>query len=601
MVSLGEVFDGATVAALAGSRVFGRGLAYFDGGKVELAAVRDGRLQATVRGTMPYMVELWVGEGGPDWSCTCPAAEDGSFCKHAVATALSLEARNERTGSRSVEKEDRALSRGSSWGSTSAEDDDLAAFVEGLGSKRLTEIVLDQAASDWRLRELLLAEVQAARGAGPDTGVWRRRIDRAFAPGEYSRGGFITYYEAPGWAAGIDDVIDALDGLCDTGHHDAAARLAEHAHRCAEKAIEYVDDSDGWLTGFSERLSELHLRACEADPPDPAGLAARLVELELGSDLIGFDRCAATYREVLGAEGLAAFRVRLDSHRTQIDTDGDHGFGGDFKLQNALAGWALGTRDPDFLIEVYSLSRPHADDYLDIVDVLDRVGRVDEAMDWARRGLAEWGSRSYMAGGLRNFLAGRLRDRGEDGAAVELYWQAFASDPSVSAYSRLLLEDDQQDWLRRCGDHLRGALSSRQRVGDDRTSTPDAAFRWPGSPVPQTASALVSILLYEGMIDEAWQAANDYGAGSETWLTLARARERDHPLDAIAVYEQSALATVESKNAKLYQSAVDLAARIRRLADSAGEPGRFSSLLERLRAEHRPKRKLQALLDAQGW
>jgi uncharacterized Zn finger protein len=33
---------------------------------------------------VPYNVELWVDDGEPTWSCTCPAAEDGSFCKHCV-------------------------------------------------------------------------------------------------------------------------------------------------------------------------------------------------------------------------------------------------------------------------------------------------------------------------------------------------------------------------------------------------------------------------------------------------------------------------------------------------------------------------------------
>lgn len=47
--------------------------------------------------------------------------------------------------------------------------------------------------------------------------------------------------------------------------------------------------------------------------------------------------------------------------------------------------------------------------------------------------------------------------------------------------------------------------------------------------------ALVDILLFEGVVDDAWDAAGDYGCRAQTWLTLARAREESHPLDAIAV------------------------------------------------------------------
>ena len=58
---------------------------------------------------------------------------------------------------------------------------------------------------------------------------------------------------------------------------------------------------------------------------------------------------------------------------------------------------------------------------------------------------------------------------------------------------------------------------------------------------------------------------------------------------------------IDRKDAKQYQSAVDLMVRLRRLADSAGRPDRFASLLEQVRTEHKAKRKLKALLDAQGW
>ena len=43
-----------------------------------------------------------------------------------------------------------------------------------------------------------------------------------------------------------------------------------------------------------------------------------------------------------------------------------------------------------------------------------------------------------------------------------------------------------------------------------------------------------------------------------------------------------------------YRNAVDLLARIRRLADAAGTPKRFEALLTRVRAARKPKRNLMA-------
>lgn len=84
-------------------------------------------------------------------------------------------------------------------------------------------------------------------------------------------------------------------------------------------------------------------------------------------------------------------------------------------------------------------------------------------------------------------------------------------------------------------------------------------------------------------------------------MTLARARERTHTLDAIDVYEPEVLALIDRKKTSYYESAVELMDRIRRLAEAAGEAGRFTGLLDRVRTEHRAKRNLKKLLDGKGW
>ena len=404
MDSLTEAFTVPAVQDLAGPGSYQRGLAYSRDGRVSASRSTGGRLEATVRGTMPYIVELWIEEGEPRWSCTCPAAEDGSFCKHCVAVVLTLE-RDEPSDSppaglpepaerlRRVQASARATpgsqqrdpDRNPQPASAATEASLLADFVAGLPQDRLAGIVLDQATSDWRLRERLLAEARAGLGQGPDLREWRHRIDDAFAPYR----GFVDDREAGSWAAGVGDVIDAVEDLCAAGHPDAAALLAEHAHRRAEEAVAYVDDSDGWLWDISERLSEVHLRACEEGRPDPVALAGRLVGLELNSELEGFRRTAAVYADVLGDAGLAAYRGHLESHREQIDAAPDspgRGVSG-LALHGATVGWALATGDPDTLIEVHlGKGKISAVAALEIAQALEAAGRGDEALRWAERG-----------------------------------------------------------------------------------------------------------------------------------------------------------------------------------------------------------------------
>ena len=178
------------------------------------------------------------------------------------------------------------------------------------------------------------------------------------------------------------------------------------------------------------------------------GARGRLVELELTSELDGFCRSAAVYADILGEAGLAAFRARLEPHWQRTGAEADDWSDNRYVVRQAMAGWAVGIGDPDALIEAHRRDQILPGDVLEIAQALDGAGRVDEAVAWARQGIAESGSRAQEAGDLREFLARKLRERGDGQAAVQLFWQAFASAPSLSAYRRLIEEDDGQDWLR---------------------------------------------------------------------------------------------------------------------------------------------------------
>ena len=577
-MSLEEVFSRSAVMALAGPAVYGRGIGYFREGRVAPEAGSDAELRATVRGSVPYTVEVWDTDGQPGWSCTCPYAEDGSLCKHAVAVTLLLD----------DAERDALVADPPGAVSVPVEDGDvlLVDHVDGLDRQRLVELVLEAADTDWRLRERLLAAAVAARGEGPELATWRRRIDAVFAPYD----DFVPYREAAGWAGEVGEVIDALAELCAAGHPDAVAVLAEHAHRRADAAIGYVDDSDGWLTDISERLAQLHLRACDEGDPDPVELAGRLAQLELTSELDGFRRAAATYAEVLGSDGLAAYRRLLDPQWEQVRSQTVGWSSQRYTLREAMAGVALAAGDADALIEVYRDELRTPDAYLEIAKVLVTAGRDDEAARWARDGLEALADRSWQTPPLREFLAGLLRDRGDRSAARELFWEAFDQAPSLSAYRRLLDEagEDAAEVRTRALDMLAQRVEQQPADETGRAGT-------------GLSGVLVEILAYEGETEHAWQVATNHGCGREMWLTLARAREDTAPLDAIGVYEREVFAQIEVKKNHTYRQAVELLGRIRRLAAQAGQPERFASILARVRGEHGRKRNLIKLIDQKGW
>lgn len=555
-----DAFTAATIRRLAGPGPYERGVGYLADHRVETPMVLDGRARALVRGTMPYVVELWTVDGQPRWECSCPAAEDGSFCKHCVAVALAL-----RPGADTPEAPSRAPAD--------------AATARGQATRRTA------------------ARRRADGGGDIKLSVWMRRIERAFAP----YGDFVSYREAEGWADGIHVMIENLEGLCDLGHPDAVAGLAEHAFRWADESINYVDDSDGHLGSVIERLSELHLRACREGTVGPVELAGRLVKLELKSELDGFHRAAASYAGILGEAGLAEYRRLLEPRwkRVKPTTEWD---GANFAVRQAMIGWALATGDPDALIDVHSRGALMPSDILEIATALNAAGRIDEAISWSQRGINDSRSRPRAADDLREFLAHLLTEQGEGNGAAKLFWEAFVADPTLDRYRRLLESDPSQDWLGRCERELRDNLDRSHGGGAGVSSVKPARSSTSAQhPVPQAATALVEILLYEGLIDEAWDTAAVFGCTTPLRLTLARFREQTHPLDAISVYEPQVLTIIGLKRPDRYRGAVDLMERIGRLADAAGEPERFTSLLQRVRTEHKPKRRLMAEMDERGW
>lgn len=568
------------VLELSGPRSFARGVAYHHDGRVELGAVSADRVDAVVRGALPYEVHLWVAEGELGWSCSCPVGDDRKFCKHCVAVALCLG----NPGTDGPKQPRRAQK-------ANRDEVDLRSYLQTLGDDALVELVLGQAADDWRLRERLTALAAAAAGSGIDEVTWRRRVDAVFAP----YGDFVPYGEAAGWAADVDDVLSALEEQLDAGHAAAVIGLFEHAHRKADAAVQYIDDSDGWLSGISDRIGELHQRACQRGSPDPVELARRLVDLELTSELDAFHRAAARYADVLGTGGLDEYRRLVEPKWRKLGPDTDRWSGQRFRVREAMIGVAFAAGDPDELIKVKQHHLRTPGDYLEVAESLYAAGRLDDAVEWARRGLDVFTDRPWQNGPLRELLAEVLRGRGDAAGAVELFWQAFTAHPSLDAYRRLLTEADtvaaRTDWQQRALVALQDRVAERRP--DDQS---------PCSIVRTTpASVVIEILLYEGDIETAWVTAAEYGCEQRLWLTLARAREATHPLDSIPVYEREALAQIDTKKNGGYRNAVDSLERIRRLATSGGEPERFGQLLAAVRVKHKPKRNLMALLDKKGW
>jgi hypothetical protein len=565
-----KVFSREGIAHLGGQRVVGRALLIRPEFIENLKAVDD-VISATVRGTLPYYVKLWVGEKNrPTYSCTCPQGDDGKFCKHCAAVALSLH-------------EDHPSGEGepASQLQPSRENNSVLEFARSLGPEELLQLVLEAATRD-DVTALRLVNRQALGPSGLDFGAkeWRRVIDRAFG----SKSRFVDYRAAPGWASRVGDVLEQLNQLIDGGGGDEAIALFEHAFTRAELAVQYVDDSDGWITDISVQIADMHLRACQVARPKPKALARRLAKLELDYDLDTFRGAAQTYALILGVEGLVEYRRVVAKAVAVMESEvPDRWSSGAFRVRQARIGVALGSGDVDELISIFGDGPLIPYDCATIVDALVSVGRDTEAIEWARRGLTS-GFAEHQVGDLRTRLSDLLVARGDLDGARDVRLTGFRSAPTPSSlHDYLVLFDEAERDVRR----REWIVWLTERTG------------W--RPGAESGSELVRILLFEGEIEDAFLAARNYGCRADLRLTIARAIERIRPADAIAFYKPEILRLISRKTRSDYESAVALLARVHRLYEANDDVAGWAEYIDLIATTHRAKTSLMAMLREMKW
>jgi len=572
------LFSRRSVQALAGARSFERGQLYAASGRVGRRVGTDGSVTAKVRGTSSYKVKLWV-DGGSQYSeCSCPVGVDGRFCKHAVAVAL--------VATESVSDTEASMDFSI----------DLRDYLTSLGHSCLVDLVLERADADDLFDARLRLQAMGTTDGPLPVAAFRDAVDRAFFTD-----GYVHYRDMYAYTSNIHEVLTTLRELLEDGHAEEVIDLAEHAIDCAEDALGYVDDSDGYMSGIAEDLQGLHLDACLRARPNPAALATTLFEREFHSgELDVFHGAAASYAEVLGKPGLAEYR-----RRAQITWDALPALGpGDkgsfdsrrFQITSMMRTLAEVAGDVDAVVDVLARDQSSPYQFVLIAERLRDAGRYDDALAWAQKGLELFAcqdSRLVDAAAREYHRAGRGQE------AVALAWRAYEERTTPAEYQRLC------EQARLAGvweDNRTRALAKLRRQVE--TEIAAASRKKSGRPQPWAvcdASALVSVFLFEGDVDQAWSEAQAAGCSRALWLELARLREQDHPSEVIPIWQREVERAIDAKNNHAYAEAVATIARIRTLMVAADHEEAFPPYAAQLRARHKAKRNLMKLFDQHHW
>jgi uncharacterized Zn finger protein len=568
------MLDRSFLRGLAGARSYARGLDYFEAGCVEKLRLEGESLLATVQGTQRYRVELRPGEGMLEHSCTCPFGRDGTFCKHCVAVGLALL----EAGADAPESGPEPLSL-----------EAVRARLERLDREELQSLLLEQARLDERVLERLRLRF-AAESDGVDLASFRRAIELAVDPGD-----FVSYHDAYEWSRGVDEVIDAVESLLDAGHAGAVIELSEHALAAMARLPGLIDDSDGHVAILCERLEQLHLVACRRARPEPAKLGERLLRWQLDCPELEVFYCAPdTYADVLGEAGLARYAelARAEWELVPELGPGDQReYGRRFRITSAMEALAAASGDVDELVAVLrrDLSLPFG--FLRIAEVYRRAERVDEAIEWAERGLEAFsGERADSR--LQTFLAESYAARGDHARALEIAWDRFADHPGLDSYRGLMPYAERVDEWPRRRERALGLL--RKRAKEAREEASRRGFGWLRG---GDHSELVRILLWEGELEAAWREAEAGGCDESLWLELAGRRKETHPEDALRVYRERIEPTIARKTKRDYADAVGLIEEVGELLQRLGRECELPALVGQIRAAHARKRNLVALLD----
>ncbi len=574
----GSLLDGLltlqTLKRLGGEGSYGRGKSYFDGGRVVLLTRRKKRLGAQVRGTLTYRVELWAERGSLHFSCTCPVGEEGAFCKHCVAAGLAW-----------------LVPEGNPTRDEGVFDlDSLRSFLSRQEKDRLVGLLLEQAIADDRLfRSLTVEMAKGQRGQRPNLAGIRRSLSVAFDTGDY-----IPYREVYGYARGLDEAVDLVEGLLKEGHTHEVIELAEHAMTLTEEALSQVDDSDGDVSGVLNRLQGIHLKACKKARPDSEALARRLFSWEMRTDWDTFYGAASTYAGVLGKKGLAAYRELAEAEWAKVPSR-QPGRREEFnakysRLRSIMEGLARASGDLEALVAVKSHDLSHAYSFLEIANIYKEAGQDDQALEWAEKGVRAFPQQTDSR--LRAFLAEEYHARRRHDEAMALIWASFCDRPSLETYKALKKHagrvKDWPGWRERALGVLRD-LAQKDGARARRSFGPD--FGWgPGS-------TLVDILLWEKKTEAAWQEAQRFGCSENLWLNLAKQREQAHPEDSIPVYQRRVESALQQGGSG-YEEAVERLRQIHGLMKRLGRSEAFAAYLAAVRAANKRKRNFMQLLDA---
>lgn len=457
----------------------------------------------------------------------------------------------------------------------SGKDEPIDVLVSRLDDEAARRLLVDAAESH---EDVMRSVRLAAADDGDRLTVLKAMVDDGLRTRRH-----LDYWQSTTWAEDAYPVVDALAEEVATAPSAELVLLLQRAVGHLVKVILRADDSNGMIGDLCEDILELHHQTCEEGVADPQKLAKWMVRFTFDDqDFFRID--PVEYVDALGEKGLAVYRREV-AKRSELaeapapETETERRFYGGFPsyaARYAAERLAIVDRDIERVVELYGGELSFPIHYQRVAEALIELDEIDDALKWARRGIAE--TSGWQVTRLYDLAAGLLTDTNDLEAVVDLRRDHHERMASLATYTALqAAARSVGTWDAEVG-QARAVLAERDTAG------------------------FVDALLADGESDEAWTVATteNQGLAASQWLRLAEAREPTVPADAMAVYLDLADGVLVKADKRAYRDAVRYLKAARRAATTAERVPEFSAHLANLRESNRRRPTLMAMLDKAG-
>lgn len=216
--------------------ILDRGLNYYEMGAVENIKQTTNGFHATVVGSEVYEVEIEIKDGSVyDMWCSCPYAEDGTYCKHMAAVLYECEGAGDEKKSEKTTWEQRFFESMK----------ELTAVIDKIPEDELRSILTQLAQENESFRNHIMTKYSSSVS---ENQMMRLKKEIANIGYIYSdRGGFINWRNAGDYVAAMENFLyHNVQEVIDKGCYMQAFELTNDVF--IKIGNQDMDDSDGGTT-----------------------------------------------------------------------------------------------------------------------------------------------------------------------------------------------------------------------------------------------------------------------------------------------------------------------------------------------------------------